>query len=315
MATVFYQILRSEATVRVLENSLVVQDERLLNTRTRLEVGFARSLDVAQTEAQAAETRSTLINARRDVVNARDLLALLINQPVADRPLDEQSPLPEVAEPLDRYLAAAASMRNDIAAAEAAIEAARRDVEVAFGQYYPTVTLNLDTFLYSTPVPNERDWSALLSASVPIFTAGRIHADVREAWSFVREAMLLRDFQRRLVEQQVRQAHNDLAASRARVAQLEIQLAAAEQAFEQAEASYSVGLATNLDRVVAQDALLLAQLQLSSERYELRIFTIRLLRAAGLLREAITPAAPPGLDQMISHTPAPATAVRLEPAS
>ena len=163
VATVFYQILRSEATVRVLENSLVVQDERLLNTRTRLEVGFARSLDVAQTEAQAAETRSTLINARRDVVNARDLLALLINQPVADRPLDEQSPLPEVAEPLDRYLAAAASMRNDIAAAEAAIEAARRDVEVAFGQYYPTVTLNLDTFLYSTPVPNERDWSACLA--------------------------------------------------------------------------------------------------------------------------------------------------------
>ncbi len=34
------------------------------------------------------------------------------------------------------------------------------------------------------------DWNGLISLNLPIFTAGLIHADVREAWSQYRQTVL-----------------------------------------------------------------------------------------------------------------------------
>lgn len=287
VAQVYYEVLRSEASVRVLENSLSVQEERLRDARGRVEAGVARPLDVAQTEAQASATRTALIDARRDVVTARNLLALLTDAPVTDVPLEDAYAPPTEIDPLERYLAAATEARRDVAAAAAAVAAARRDVEVAWGQYYPSVSLNLSAFLYRESVPDERDWNGLLSANLPLFSAGRIRADVREAWSFFRQALLVRSFLVRQATEQVATAYHELAASVARLAELQVQVTAAEQAFRQAEASYRAGLATNLERVAAQDALLSAQLQLAREEFDREVFHLALLRAAGLLRAEV----------------------------
>ncbi len=285
VAATYYQILRSEASVHVLENSLAVQEERLRDTQGRLDAGVARPLDLAQTQAQVSATRTILINARRDVSNARDVLELLIAFPVHQASLVDEFELPARIGELDAYLEAAMNARHDLQAGEMAILAARREVEVAIGQYYPTVALNLEAFVYRETVPDERDWTGLLVANVPIFAAGRIRADVREAWSFFREALLVRSILYRQVRQQVRQAYHDLAASESRLSELQVQLRAAEQASRQAEASYRVGLATNLERVAAQDALLSAQLQLASEEFDRKVLYLILLRSSGLLRE------------------------------
>src|SRR5690606_20908148 len=251
-AAVYYQILRSEAQVRVLENSLQVQEARLRDTRGQLQAGVGVPLEVAQSEAQTSATRVLLINARRDVATARELLAFLTAAPVRDAPLTDGFELPAEVDPLDDYLTTALAAREDFAAAELALQAARRNVEVAVGQYYPSVALDLSAFLHRETLPTARDWDALLGVNFPIFAAGRIRADVREAWSFVREALLVRSLTLRRVEQQVRDAYEELRASERRLAELQVALRAAEQAFRQAEVSYRIGLATNLDRIAAQ---------------------------------------------------------------
>ena len=287
VAQVYYQILRSESLVRVLESSLALQNERLRDARGQLDAGFGQSLAVAQVEAQVAATRTTLINARRDVATARSLLALLTASTVRDAPLLDVYALPRRVGPLADYRAQAALARRELAAAAAAVNAARREVEVAWGQYYPTVSLNLSAFLYRESIPDERDWDGLLVASIPLFAAGRIHADVREAWSFFRQALLVRSQLSRQVEQQVEEAFQQLAASEARVRSLQAQLSAAEQAYRQSETSYRVGRATNLDRVVAQDALLNAQIGLASEEYDRKVLYLTLLRQTGLMRQEL----------------------------
>jgi len=292
VAEVYYQVLRSEELVRVLVRSLEVQEERLRDARGRFEAGMARPLDVAQTEAQASATRTTLIDARRAVSNARALLHLLTRLPTDDRELIDGYTLPRTVEPLEAYLAAANASRHELAAARAAVEAARHDVEVAFGQYYPSVSIDFSAYLYRETAPDERAWDGLLRANLPLFAAGRIHADVREAWSFYRQALLVESFLQRQVHQQVQRAYQDFVASQARLDELQINVAAAEQAFQQAEASYRAGLGTNLERIAAQDTLLEAQLQYASEQYDLKFFYLALLRASGLLRaelEALTP--------------------------
>jgi outer membrane protein TolC len=44
-----------------------------------------------------------------------------------------------------------------------------------------------------------------------------------------------------------------------------------------------VGLATNLDRITAQDRLLSTQLQLAGEQFNRKVFQLTLLRATGRL--------------------------------
>lgn len=287
VAQVYYQVLRAEASMRVLENSVRVQEERLRDTRGRLAAGLGRPLDVSQSEAQLSATRTDLILAQRDVAEGRAVLAFLTAAVVEQSPLIDEFALPEAVPALEELWAKAQKQRDDLAAAAEAVEAARYDVEVAFGQYYPSITLDFTTFLYRESVPEQRTWEALLVANVPIFTAGRIHADVREAWSFYREALLAQEQLQRLAKQDLDVAYQRLAASDARLAEALVQHRAAEAAYLQAEQAYQAGLATNLDRVQAQEDLLQAQLLLASELYDRKLFYLTVVRETGKLREEL----------------------------
>src|SRR6185369_9403845 len=99
--------------------------------------------------------------------------------------------------------------------------------------------------------PADSEWAALLSASLPIFSAGLIEADVRDAWSQLRQAKYGDSLLRRQVTQDVRVAYFDYAASRNRLDELKTQVDAAQQALAQAEDEYRAGRATNLERIVA----------------------------------------------------------------
>lgn len=299
VARVFYQVLRSEESVRVLENSLEVQEARLRDVRGRQEAGVVRPLDVAQIEAQASQTRVSLITARTDVVNGRATLSFVTNAPVAASPLIEAFDVPQTIADRQALLLAGATHRHDLQAAVSATRAARQEVEVAWGQYFPSVALDLNVFLYRETSPDSRDWDALIRANIPIFSAGLIHADVRTAWSLFRQAVLGESFTRRQVEQDVEIAYEDLLSSGRRLDESRTQLVAAEQAFTQADQSNRIGLATNLERLIAQDQLLTAQLQYVSEQFARKVSYLNLLRATGSLRSA--------LEEMQSATTRPTT--------
>ena len=287
VAQVYYQVLRSEESVRVLENSLQVQEARLRDVRGRQEAGVVRPLDVAQVEAQASQTRVSLYAARSDVVNGRSVLAFVTATNVADSPLVEEFEAPAVTETRDDLQALGADRRHDLQAAVAATKAARQLVRAAFGQYYPSLTVDLNVFLYRESTPSDRDWEGLLRANIPLFSAGLIEADVRTAWSEFRQASLNESLTRRRVVQDVDVARQDFVATARRLAEAQTQLRAAEQAFVQADRSNAIGLATNLERLIAQDQLLAAQLQFVSQQFARKVAYLNLLRATGSLRSAL----------------------------
>lgn len=283
VAQTYYQILRSEQSVIVLETSLRTQEARVRDIQARQKVGVARPLDVYQTEAQAAATRVSLVQARGDVRNGRAVLAFLTGSAVMENPLTDGFDIPAQTPSVERLMKMAETSRQDLAAAFAATEAARQNVQVAFGQYYPSVSINANYFLHRESIPTDSDWNALLTANIPIFSAGRIHADVRTAWSQLRQANLNESLIRRQIIQDVRVALQNLRTSRQRLKELQVQLEAAEEGFRQADQSYNAGLATNLERLTAQDQLLSAQLQMASEQYNLKIFYLDLQRVVGML--------------------------------
>jgi outer membrane protein TolC len=92
---------------------------------------------------------------------------------------------------------------------------------------------------------------------------------------------------RRRVLEAVQLAFQNLNSNDQRISELQVQVAAAQQAFNQADQSYTVGLATNLERVAAQDQLLSAQLQLTSARFDRTLSFLSLARSTGSLRQRL----------------------------
>jgi outer membrane protein TolC len=285
VASAYYSVLRAEESVRVLEGTSQLQDARVSEMRARDVVGAARKLDVAQAEAQAANTRAQLVAARTDVQNARALLAFLTNAPVLDAPLVDRLRVPDDAMDMDAMLQRAWTGRQDLVAAQAQVRAAVQAVQSAVGAYYPSVSINFNYYLSRMTVPNDSLWNGLLSINLPIFTGGRLHADVRTAMSQVRQARAQEQLLRRQIEEQTRQSIYNLQSSSKRIAELNVAVDAARQALDVAKANSRAGMGIYLAELVAQDQFLLSRLALATELFNLKLNYLNLLRVIGDLQE------------------------------
>jgi outer membrane protein TolC len=315
VARTYFQVLRAQRSADVLRGSLALQEARLREARVRVAAGFLLPLDIAQTEAQVAATRVALIAAGNDAANAREILSALIGVPVgrwagSAPDLLEPPDLPAPPPDLEAAEQLALAHRQDLAAARFGIEAARRAVDAALAQYYPSVSLNFNYFFTRDSNPSESQWNALLGANLPLLTAGRIHADVRSAWSRYRQARLVESATHKAVVRDVAIARNDLTSSDQRLAELAVQLRAAQEALSQADQVYKqAGRGTYLDVLVAQDRLLSTQLQSASARFDRKVAELNLLRAMGQLSTRLPwePATPPATTPATTPATNPAT--------
>jgi outer membrane protein len=294
VAQTYYQVLRAERSTDVLRNSLALQEARLADVEQQLRNGLATRLTVAQTRAQVDSTRVSLLQSASDGQNGRYVLAQLMGVPLVPNPFRETVVAPTDLDSIDEYERTALSERPDLTAAREGIGAAQHLVDAAIAEYYPSVSLNVSGFLYRELYADGSKWDAILSANVPIFSAGVIEANVRTAWSALRQAALDESAMRRQAMRDVQVAYENLVTSRKRIVELEDEVAAADEALQQAQSAYRNGLAINLDVLNAQDQLLNAQLQLTGARFDRDVFYLDLVRATGGLAHGLRPGADAG---------------------
>jgi outer membrane protein TolC len=283
VAQTYYQVLDSEAQVRVLENSLKVQQARLADAEGRYRNHLALALEVSQTEAQVASTEVSLTQAQSDVRNGRHTLAFLMGISEVDGPLINDVNVPDQIGPVDDYRAIAAATRQDLLAADAAVRAAKYSADAAIAEYYPSVSLNVSGFLYREYFSDASKWDAILVGNLPIFSAGIIEADVRDAWSKLRQAALYQSELRRQIDRDVQIAYDNLFTAQKELISLNKEVKAAQDALNQSEQLLHNELAIPLDVLTAQDTLLTAQLNYANENFDRTVFYLDLLRIVGQL--------------------------------
>ena len=165
---------------------------------------------------------------------------------------------------MEPLLKLADANRQDLIAEHERVKVATAALEAAWGRYFPSISLNLTYYLSRQTFPDDVDWSSLIQVNVPIFSAGLIHADVRTAYSRLRQARLAESYALRQVLKDLQSAVENLRNDDQQIDQLGIQTAAAQEGLRQADAAFDAGLGTNLERLVAQDELLSAELSLAS---------------------------------------------------
>jgi outer membrane protein TolC len=283
VAQAYYRVLRAERRAAVLAGSLAMQEQRLRETEARLRIGTGRALDRAQAEAQVARTRAQALDAEHDIRTGREALRLLTGADVRASALRDDFDLPPDLPAEAAVLALAERDRQDLRAAALAAEAARARVDVAIGQWYPTVGVNFDYFLSRETLPADRDWNGLLAVSLPLFSAGRIAADVRDAWSRFRAAVLRYSLLRRTIRNDLATALAGLETLERRLPELRRQVEAAAEAVRLAEAGERAGRATSLERITAQDQLQWAQLDVAEAELQRKVVWLEMLRLTGSL--------------------------------
>lgn len=287
VARVHAEILAFEKAVEVLSNSLAVQEVRVMDARGRFESGLLRPLDVRSVEAQAAQTSVLLTEASTRVATGRALLGFLIAMDVSQRPLEQGYLVPAEQFDVAALTEIALERRPERLASGAAIDVAADIVRASYGQYYPTISLDLVAFLSRQSPPESLDWTGLLVVSIPLFSAGLIEADVRTALSLLRTARFEDAQLARSIVREVVVAVENLRGAETRIEQLRFQVQAAGDALTQADGLFTVGLATNLERIDAQARFLDAELEAVRAELDRVVFWFDLLRVTGQLNEAI----------------------------
>jgi outer membrane protein, multidrug efflux system len=279
--------------VRTLDAEIVALG-RTINSRSaslrileeRFGAGVALGADMEQARTQLATARSDLLDARRQRAEALDALAVLCGRPASafdlqERPLEAR----EIAMPAV-LPSGLLERRPDIARAERALAARNAEIGVARAAYFPSVQLIGQAGLLSDRASrlfsaDSRVWSIGPHVSLPIFTGGRIAADVKRAEAAYEEAVA--DY-RLAVLVAFREVEDSLAQIVLRGEQARAQDAAVRSArnvLTLARARYEAGTVNYLEVADAERNLLQQerrQAQLQGQRYA---SMVRLVKALG----------------------------------
>ncbi len=284
VAETYYQVLSDQRAVAVLRQTLRVQQANVVSQTNKEKAGIALRLSVLQSRADKAKTRVQLTETENYVLQGRATLAFLIGVPTLNgaRLLNQFNP-PHHLPDLSRLDQIALRQRQDLQAAGYAVAGAEKNVSAAIAEYFPSVSIDFDTFLYKEQFPSDSWWSGLFSANFPIFEGGLIYQNIRIAYSQMRQAMLQRQLLARQILEEVRIARADWLTSVRLTANLKTEMRAAQAAYHQAQHSYNAGVTTNLDVITAQDLALSAQLAYQQARYNQRVRMLNLFRQTGRL--------------------------------
>ncbi len=262
VARSYFQLLRLNDQLVLAQRSLAQRSQILHLVRERLNAGLDTRLELRQSEGTLPAARLQIEILQEQMALSRNALAALLGQPNEALRLDETrlkairtgaTPTQVPSDLLGR--------RADIAAARWRVEAATQDVSSAKSQFYPNV--NLVAFagfssigLSSLISAGSEQWGFGPAVRLPLFDGGRLRANLRGKSAELDAAI---ESYNATVIDAVRDAADQLASSQAIERQQSEQhaaLALAESAFTIAKQRYQAGLATMLNVLGAETAVL-----------------------------------------------------------
>jgi outer membrane protein TolC len=284
VGTAYFQVVASVARVETAKAQLAAAQEfdQLTADRVKSEVSPEIESLRAQVERQSAEQRLTNVSNQLEIdkLTFGRITGLGIDQ---DFELtDEPSPVRFADMTLEVATAEALRGRADLASAEAAVRAAQSTLRAERAQRLPVVSLIANYGGGGRNVGSLNQVYELGGAiSVPLYTGGRISADIGQAQADLERRRAEYEDLRGRIAYDVRVAWLDVSASNSSVQVAEKNRALAKRALVQSGDRYTNGVTNYLEVVQAQEAIAAANENYIQSLYSLNVATISLARAMG----------------------------------
>ena len=207
-------------------------------------------------------------------------VAFYIGIPSSEFKLKETQKFPTAAQ-LESYIARSGT-RPDVLSQLESLRQAERNLSVAEGQLFPTITANGDFLSSQDPASNQIDATMTIEASMPIFDGGLIIGQIHQNKELVRQSRLNVEQLQRTADEDTRTAYANFNSSASQVVVLrEAALFAAKNLEAQVD-DYRRGVVSNLDVLTALQDYQTARQQLHNANMQARLNLINLHVAAGL---------------------------------
>ena len=282
--TAFLDVRRDLTLVSLSRNNVRVISEQLRAARERFDVGEVTRTDVAQAEARLAAAQSALVARQGQLQASREAYKRVTGQYPGR--LSPPPPLPDLPNDFDEAVAIA--LRDDPTIASTRLErlAATSDVRTAMGALLPSVSLlgqvrNADTLR----VQRDGTTNAALGIQIqiPFYSGGENYSRVREAQALVEARAGDINSAMRDAIQNVGVAWSDLSVAGSTIRSGQLQVKAAQIAFEGVQEEAKVGARTTLDVLDAEQELLNARGDLVSAQRDRYVAGFNLLFSIGKL--------------------------------
>jgi outer membrane protein TolC len=280
----WFQVAASAARVDAARAQVTSASELDTQTSDKVKAEVVPEIDSlrAQVERQTSDQRLT--NALNDLEKDKLSLARIIGLPIDQEfEVTETAPYAPLTG-LTQETARAEALRNraDLASLRATVTAAEHDVAAQRAQRLPSVGLSGDYGAGGVNVGNMNQlFSVSASVTVPIYTGGRIRADIDAAQAeLTRRESELKDLEGRIAYD-VRIAWLDVQASDSGLTVARSNRELAGRALTQAQDRYSNGVTNYLEVVQAQEAIAQANENYIASLYSFNVAKLALARAMG----------------------------------
>jgi outer membrane protein len=286
VSQLYYAALASEQLVGVAEATLRAAQDHEKLVQARSTVGEAAAVDVIPAEADRAEAEFLLLQAENEANLARARLKRTMGAPpiyelrlAPPPPLQVGEDAPELAEAVELAIA----RRPELAASRSSVSAGEYGLRLSRKLERGSLRV-LAEYDRGIAGPKEGEsWSAIVSASVPLFDGGGRKADADAARA---RLGLLRAQERQLIDQvglDVESALLEVETSRKSIEAAGKSVASAEAQLAAAEGKYREGVGIFVEILDAQKAVARARTNSVQASYNYQTALVGLRKAMGLL--------------------------------
>jgi outer membrane protein len=280
----YFDVLRDLAVIELDKNNEQVLGRQLEATQDQFRVGQVTRTDVAQAESRLAAATATRHLDEGTLENDR----ATYTRAVGHAPVELVQPKFHPTIPLtrDEALTLAATKNPNVIAAQFSEVAARDNVAQVKAQLLPSVSIvgNVQRAQETTLNGREQTQQSIIAQlNLPLYEAGNIWSQSRQAVENVGRAQGTTDDTRRQAVQTATQSWETVQSSRASITSLQTTIRAAEIALEGVTQQQQVGARTVLDVLNAQQELFADRTSLVRAQHDLAVAEFNLSQQIGRL--------------------------------
>ena len=301
----YFDVLAAQDTVDAAQATLEAFARQLEQADKRFEVGLIAITDVQEARAAHDQAAAALIQAKRTLATARELLRELTGEsfdtlatPVDDLPLKSPEPASE-----EQWVNTALEQNLQIVSARLATDIAKQDVRVARSGHLPSIDLvasrgdqdydgdqvgrNAAGVTSSAPADQTQTTDSIgIQVTIPIYSGGGTSSRVRQQVYLHRAARERLERANRETERLARDSYLGVLSEISRVRALRQAVESSQTALQATEAGFEVGTRTTVDVLDARRRLFEAQTNYARSRYDYILNVLQLQLAAGTLNRA-----------------------------
>ncbi|MDY6944164.1 MAG: TolC family outer membrane protein [Pseudomonadota bacterium] len=300
----YFDVLAAQDTVDAAQASLDAFARQLEQADKRFEVGLVAITDVQEARAARDQAAAALIQAKRSLATARELLRELtgesfdtLSTPIDDLPLKSPEPSNE-----EQWVTAALDQNLRVISARLATDIAKQDVRVARSGHLPSIDLVVSRGdqdftgdqvgrsqggVSRAPADQTQTTDSIgVQVTVPIYSGGATSSRVRQQVYLHRAARERLERANRETERAARDAYLGVLSEISRVQALRQALESSRTALQATEAGFEVGTRTTVDVLDARRRLFEAQTNYARSRYDYILNVLQLQLATGTLDRA-----------------------------